>query len=134
VQSVALKHYLEEFCHDFSAMLPSGEERTIAVEGSEIDLPTATAIPLGFIVNELITNAAKYGRGRITVRLEENACTGCALSVCNDGPSLPEDFDPATSKGLGMKIVRSFVDQIGGALQVGRNADGQGARFTVLFS
>ena len=137
VQTVAFKHYLEEFCRDFSAMLPSGEgreRRAIVVEGPEIDLASVTAIPLGFIVNELITNAAKYGRGRITVRLEESACSGCALSVCNDGPSLPQGFDPAACKGLGMKIVRSFVDRIGGALQVGRNAEGQGARFTVLFS
>ena len=42
------------------------------VEGIEIELPAATAIPLGFIANELITNAAKYGTGRITVSLETN--------------------------------------------------------------
>ncbi len=53
----------------------------IAVEGVEIELPTATCRPLGFIANELITNAAKYGKGRITVRLEQNPVKGYALSV-----------------------------------------------------
>ena len=54
-------------------MLSSGHpERVIAVEGIEVELPAATAIPLGFIASELITNAAKYGTGRITVRLEAN--------------------------------------------------------------
>jgi two-component sensor histidine kinase len=47
-------------------------ERVILVEGIEIVLPVVTAIPLGFIANELITNAAKYGKGRITVSLESN--------------------------------------------------------------
>ena len=44
--------------------------RIIAAEGTEITLPAITAVPLGFIANELITNAAKYGTGRITVSLE----------------------------------------------------------------
>ncbi len=48
------------------------DERGIAVEGVEIELPTVTCRPLGFIANELITNAAKYGKGQITVRLEQN--------------------------------------------------------------
>jgi two-component sensor histidine kinase len=47
----------------------------------EIELPAATAIPLGFIANELITNAAKYGTGRIMVRLEPNPEKGYALSL-----------------------------------------------------
>ena len=63
-------------------------------------------IPLGFIANELITNAAKYGTGRITVALEANPGKGYALSVANDGPALPEGFDPAAGKGLGMRIIR----------------------------
>ena len=72
VQTVALKQYLEDLCRDFSTMLSSeeGPEAVIVVEGIEIKLPTVTGIPLAFIVNELITNAAKYGKGRIMVRLE----------------------------------------------------------------
>ena len=74
VQTVAFKAYLEDFCRDFSTMFFSEErpEQLIVVEGIEIELPTVTSLPLGFIVNELITNAAKYGKGPITVRLERN--------------------------------------------------------------
>ena len=59
------------------------------------------------------TNAAKHGGGIITVRLEEPPEGGHLLSVCNEGPPLPEGFDPAASKGLGMKIVQALVEQIG---------------------
>ncbi len=134
--TVAFKKFLEDLCSDFSSLMPSGQrgERDIAVEGAEIELPNATCRPLGFIANELITNAAKYGKGPITVRLEQNLERRYALSVSNDGPALPEGFDPAARKGLGMKIVRSFVERLGGELSVGRGDKDQGARFTVLFS
>ena len=134
--TVAFKKFLEDLCSDFSSLMSSGQrsERDIAVEGVEIELPTATCRPLGFIANELITNAAKYGKGQITVHLEHNLEKSYALSVSNDGPALPEEFDPAAHKGLGMRIVRSFVEQLGGELSIGRGDRDQGARFTVLFS
>ncbi len=134
VQTFAIKQYLHDICHDFSMMLSFGRpERIIAVEGIEINLPAATAIPLGFIASELITNAVKYGTGRITVSLELNYQKGYALAVCNDGPGLPENFDPADRKGLGMKIIRSFVKQIGAELHIGRDNKNRGTRITVLF-
>ena len=135
VQTFALKQYIEDLCRDFSMMLSSDRpERVIVVEGIEIELPAVTAIPLGFIANELITNATKYGTGRITVRLEANPAKGYALSVANEGPALPEGFDPAAGKGLGMRIIRSLVERIGGELRIGRGDRSQGPRFTVLFS
>ena len=136
VQAVPFKQYIEDLCHDFSTMLASDEhpEQVIAVEGCEINLPASTVIPLGFIVNELITNAAKYGKGLITVRLEPDADTGYALSVSNEGPALPEGFDPAAGKGLGMTIIRSFIQRIDAQLQIDRGENNQGTRFTVLFS
>ena len=109
-------------------------KRVIVVEGIEIKLPSVTAIPLGFIVNELITNAAKYGKGRITIRLEQNPGKGYALSVSSDGPSLPEGFDLAAGTGMGMRIVRSFVKRISGELRIDRGDNNQGTRFTVQFS
>ena len=136
VQTFALKQYLEDLCRDFSMMLSSEDhpERVILVEGIELMLPAVTAVPLGFIANELITNAAKYGKGRITVRLEANSAKGYALSVANDGPALPEGFDPASGKGLGMRIIRSLVERIGGELRIDRGDKSQGPRVTVLFS
>ena len=132
VQSVAFKHFLDDLCRDFSTMLAS--ERVIVVDGIKIELPSVTAIPLGFIVNELITNAAKYGEGQIRIRLKRESGKGYALSVSNDGPSLPAGFNLAASTGLGMRIIRSFVERIGGSLLIGRGDNNHGTRFTVQFS
>ena len=135
VRTIEFKKFLQDLGHEFSAMSSSdASTEKIRVEGIEINLPALVAIPLGFIANELITNAAKYGKGRIDIRLAPDQKHGYALSVSNDGPALPEGFDPGASRGLGMRIVRSFTDQIGGELRISRGSDGQGARFTVLFS
>jgi two-component system, sensor histidine kinase PdtaS len=133
VRTIAIKEYLEELCRDFSKMLSLGSpDRVIAMEGIEINLAADTAIPLGFIANELLTNAAKYGTGRITLSLESDE-KGYLLSVFNEGPALPREFDPAGCKGLGMKIIRSFVEQIGGELRIDRGDSNEGTRFTVRF-
>ena len=135
VNSVSFRPYLEEFCRDISAMLFSEDqpERSVSVDCVDVELPTRTAIPLGFIVNELITNAAKYGAGPIMVSLSTAPNNRFALSVCDSGPGLPAGFDPAAAKGLGMRIVRSFADRIGAELQIGHPDNGPGACFTVFF-
>lgn len=136
LQTVAFKQYLEDLCRDFSTMLfsPEHPEQVIVLEATDLKLPASSGIPLGFIVNELLTNAAKHGNGRIMVKLEPVAERGYALSVVNDGPALPDDFDPAASTGLGMKIIRSLIGRINGELVIGCGDQNQGARFTVLFS
>jgi len=135
-KTVAFKQFLRELCGEYGSMLASDERRkqTIVVEGCDANLPAAIAVPLSLIVNELITNAAKHGVGVITVRLEEPPEGGHLLSVCNAGPPLPEGFDPAASKGLGMKIVQALVEQIGGAFRVGRCAHCGGPEFAVAFA
>jgi two-component sensor histidine kinase len=133
--SVAFGTYLEDLCRDHSAMLSSGAgpQHVIVSEGVAVDLPAATGISLGFIVSELLTNATKHGASPITVRLERDLTGRYVLSVSNGGSPLPEDFDPGAGRGLGMKIIRSFVQRIDGELRFGRGDQGQGANFSVLF-
>jgi two-component system, sensor histidine kinase PdtaS len=134
-ETVEFKQYLDELCRDHSTISMSKERPTqdITVQGVEMSLPTVTGIPLGLIANELVTNAIKHGEGRITVKLAPHARNGYALSVCNKGPALPAGFAPAACDGLGMKLVSSFVRQIGGELRIDRGDGNDCTRFTVLF-
>ncbi len=134
LDTVELKRYLEQLCADISGMLSDGNAAyRVVVEGAEIDIPTRLGIPLGFIVNELITNAAKHAKGHITVRLATTPELGHCLSVSDDGPGLPDGFHPANNKGLGLRIIQSLVRQIGGRLETGRSAGPHGACFQVFF-
>ena len=140
-QTVPFRHYLDDLCGEYSRMLASEELQdkasrrlAIVVSGTEVELPSSTAVPLSLIVNELITNALKHGKGAIAVTLGPDPVKGHALSVFNEGSVLPADFDPADSKGLGMRILSGLVRQIGGELRIDRGEKGDGTRFTVLLS
>ena len=101
-ETVAFRKYLEEFCRDFSGIMISEDgQPAIRVEGAEILLPAAIAIPLGFIVNELVTNAVKYGTGNVRVRLDDEPGGGHVLSVSNRGPVMPQGFRSGIQQGAG---------------------------------
>jgi two-component sensor histidine kinase len=133
-ERVEFKGYLQHLCGDLSGLLfQEGHGHAIVVEGTEVAISTMVAIPLGFIVNELVTNSAKYTQGDITVRFETTSPACHSLSVLDNGPGLPTGFDPARSKGLGMKIVLALVKQIGGTLHVLSGDTGYGACMTIRF-
>lgn len=135
LEGVEFKQYLEKLCHELSDMVSSeSAERSLCVEGAELRIPTATATPLAFIANELITNSIKYAKGKITIRLQTMPSGEAALSVCDDGSGLPEAFDPAATNGLGMKIIAALVREIHGELSFAQGDHGHGTRFSVLFS
>jgi len=136
--NVDLKNYLHQLCGDLSSLFfEDGSDAVVVVEGDEIRIASATAIPLGLIVAELITNSAKYARGKIVVNLQSKS-DGKALSVTDDGPGLPDGFDVEHGKGLGMKIIRSLAKEIGGqfyAMPGSRSPESPlgGAQFVVTF-
>ena len=132
-KSVEFKQYLRHLCDDLAdLLLTQGTGRTVIVAGTNVRLPAALAIPLGFVVSELITNSSKYATGNITVRIERSV-TAHSLSVSDGGPGLPAEYDPAASNGLGMKIIQSLVKQVGGTLQFAPGDDGRGTLATVAF-
>ena len=120
--------FLQRLCSDLETILG----RTIEVRGVEGNVPTTAIQPIGLIVNELVTNAAKHGAGTIDVLYEADP-DGHALIVSDEGRSLPDDFDPAAaSPSLGMRVVTSLARQLGGELTAGRRPDG-GTCFKVAF-
>jgi two-component sensor histidine kinase len=134
-RTAEFNQFLRALCEDLSDLLFQGAEdgHTLSVEGTTIDMETATAIPLGFIVTELVINAAKHAQGDIIVRIGGTPAAGYSLSVLDDGPGVPSGFDPAHSKGLGMTIVLALVEQIRGTLKILPGDNGRGTKFTVYF-
>lgn len=120
--------FLRRLCADLESILG----REIDVSGDEGVIPTTSIQPIGLLVNELVTNAAKHGQGLIQVRYEIEA-NQHTLIVSDDGRDLPKDFDPAAaSQSLGMRIVASLAAQLGGVMTSGHRIDG-GTCFKVAF-
>jgi two-component sensor histidine kinase len=120
--------FLRRLCADLESILG----RKIQVSGDEGVIPTTSVQPIGLLVNELVTNAAKHGQGLIEVRYEIEA-NRHALIVSDEGRDFPKDFDPtAASQSLGMRVVTSLTTQLGGVLTSGHRPDG-GTCFKVSF-
>ena len=104
---------------------------SVAVTGEEAQLTTKTIQSVGLLLNELVTNAAKYGAGTITVSFSATK-SDCKLSVCDEGKGLPPGFDFAAQKGLGIKIIDVLAKQLGGGVTIGSN-NGRGTFLVVTF-
>ncbi len=80
-------------------------------------VPSHYALPIGLAVGELVTNAVKYAHpagviGVIGIGCAADSRGGLVIEVSDDGVGLPEDFDPRTGGGLGMRLVRSLAQQL----------------------
>jgi two-component sensor histidine kinase len=132
--NVEFKEFLVGLCDELSdLLLPNRTDHAIAVEGTKVEIPSAVASALALITNELVTNSVKHANGKITVRLERRAPATYSLSVLDDGPGLLAGVEAANDKGLGMRLVRWLVKQIGGDLQIIPRDDANRACFTVTF-
>jgi two-component sensor histidine kinase len=133
VDRTEAKQYLERLCADLTRMLGPELSDAIRVVGDACSVPTKQIVPLGLIVNELVTNAAKHGGGSITVSIASAEGGGTSLAVSDEGEGVPDGFEPQGGAGLGMRVVCTLVKQLAGRLSVDRNPDGRGARFAVEF-
>jgi two-component sensor histidine kinase len=121
--------YLRRLCDDLAGILG----REIVVEGDEEMVPATSIQPIGLLTNELVTNAAKHGVGKIEVAFRASAGIN-RLSVCDEGNGVTQDFNPhADTVGLGMRVITTLVRQLNGTLSAGQRATGHGACFTVEF-
>ena len=128
-EDVSCIAFLRRLCDDLGSIL----EREIAVDGDEGTIPSTSIQAIGLITNELVTNAAKYGTGKIEVVFRMTDDTN-KLIVCNEGRGLPDDFDPyAANAGLGMRVITALANQLHGTLTAGPRDGQDGACFTVNF-
>jgi two-component sensor histidine kinase len=110
-QDVSARAILEKL---LPLMQETGAGRRIAYRLEEARLPAKLATSLALVVNELISNAMKYGRGDIEVELRvedsrpefvSQSPQTLVLSVCDDGPGFPPDFDPVSAANTGLELV-----------------------------
>jgi two-component sensor histidine kinase len=124
--------YLSDLCADFCEATPGCEIFVSAPE--HIVLSTDRAITVALLINELITNTAKYaypeGNCRAWVNVAREGRT-IVLSVRDEGIGLPPEIDETTSTGLGMRLVSAFAKQLNGSVEVKRHAPG--TEFVVSF-
>jgi two-component sensor histidine kinase len=118
MRSVNLAEFLGELCVKLRESAP---HFTVGCSIDPVIVPTDLAVPLGLLVNELVTNAFKYAYleapGEVRVELTSDSPERLRLEVSDHGVGLPLDFDPARARSLGMRLVASLTRQLGGRLE-----------------
>ncbi|MDP9076149.1 MAG: tetratricopeptide repeat protein [Bacteroidota bacterium] len=101
----------------------------------EIRLDVAQAVPVGLILNEAVTNAIKYaypgeetGIIYITLTGSNDGCN--QLTIADNGPGFPEDFNIERVNSLGVNLMRGLSKQLGGILEISND---QGCTVAILF-
>jgi two-component sensor histidine kinase len=116
VEAVDAPTYLDELCRDLVASVQGGTSIVLKTDIESELLPTDKAIPMGLIVNELVTNALKYAfpnetKGTVMVTLKR-VPGELRLTIADDGKGI--DSRRARLPGLGGRLVEGFAQQLGG--------------------
>lgn len=146
VQSIALLHellyrqdgadhvdlaaYLSQLGANLDRSILSPMHVRLAISCEPLQCPVRVAVNLGLILNELVTNAAKYAYGPDGGLVEVSAAMAderLRLVVADHGPGLPQGA-LAAARGLGLRLVRSLTESLGGQVSAG---EGPGTRIEV---
>jgi len=128
-----------EYLKDIIALLSrSYGKRNIRcrVEVDNISLSIETAIPLGIIANELISNTMKYAfpddmEGELFFRLLQKEDGRVTMTARDDGVGIPDAVDFQNMPSLGLQLVKDLVCQINGAVELDRS---NGTTFVITFT
>lgn len=135
IERMDLGKYIEGICKDLDASVAHCIIHTETQ--SDIEISADRAISAALIVNELIANAAKHAYrgkqgGKIRVSIADVGEEKVSISVRDEGAGLPQNFDLAKPKRLGMRIVTSFVEQLDGTIEIRHH--NPGTEFVVILS
>lgn len=120
---VEADEYIDNLAHSLvNTYKTEDKEIRIKTDVSAIKLDIDTIIPLGLIINELISNSLKYAfknqaSGEIAISLNEDG-QSLHLRVMDNGVGLPEDFSVENNTSLGYRLIKAFSDKLKGTLQV----------------
>ncbi len=121
--SLRIKDYISEL---LTYIEDSNEKDSVSIilqqSIDDVELDIDTVVPLGLIINELVTNAYKYafaGRssGMIRVSFTRQPDTnGYLLRVADDGIGMQQELTLQKSRSFGYRMIRAFTEKLEGKL------------------
>nr|QNO46546.1 hypothetical protein HPDFPBIK_00005 [Methanosarcinales archaeon ANME-2c ERB4] len=133
---INMKEFVDRLLGQLQSYQVGDTRITRVVRVDDYPLPISVAVPVGLIINELLSNALKHAfegmdEGKIEVSLTASGDGRINLKVSDDGVGLPPEFNIDESKTLGLRLVKILTeDQLQGTLEV--TSDG-GATFKMEF-
>lgn len=126
VNSVNMTEYIKMLSnHLFQTYNIRPEKIQLHTDIQDLKLHTDTAIPLGMILNELISNSLKYAfeeteRGDIWVTMKRNN-DELLLRVKDNGAGLPANFESEKRSSFGYEIINAFAQKLKARMNIDGN-------------
>ena len=132
VANIEVSKHISLLINDLVATYALDKNIKLDIEIEEIPLTMEQLVPLGLVINELITNALKYAfvnasEGEIKVHLKRYGSDAFLLLIGDNGLGLDSNN---IKEGLGSKLVNLFVKQLGGTI---RRLNQKGTYFELKF-
>ncbi|PYI87115.1 MAG: hypothetical protein DME26_07170 [Verrucomicrobia bacterium] len=126
---IEFSEYLRDLLVElFRSYGPKASAIRLQVEAPPVRLDLNTAVPVGLILNELVSNCLKHAfpggkSGLVRIELQTEQATQFRLAVRDNGVGFPPDFDLGNIPTLGLRLVRILISQLGGALVIQRSGE-----------
>ena len=119
VANIEVSKHISLLINDLVSTYALNKNIKLDIEIEEIPLTMEQLVPLGLVINELITNALKYAfvdtkEGEIKVHLKRYGSSAFVLLIGDNGLGLDRNN---IKEGLGSKLVNLFVKQLGGTIR-----------------
>ncbi len=135
--TIDFEDYAKNLMSELREIYPIAKSVTSSIRSSgNAQFDIDTAIPLGLILNELISNAYKYAfndieKGILEVEIAELGRGRYQLIVKDTGNGLPDSMDFTKAKSLGLRLVRRLSKQLHGEVTYRTE---RGAIFVINFA
>lgn len=135
LSTIHMPEYIYELVEYLRESYGIREKIGFSLQIENIELNHASAITLGLILNEAITNAIKYAFAKtkdkqIAISLSRISDLQILLSIADNGRGLPVDFDSRIGASMGMELLQGLTDDLGGSFNIETN---NGTHIKVIF-
>jgi two-component sensor histidine kinase/ligand-binding sensor domain-containing protein len=136
LSSIDLKQFVNDLCRQVQSVFQSQKAISLTINVPDLHLDIDSAVPLGLILNELLSNSFKYAfldtsEGEIMLAIRAMDPGKYELRYTDNGPGLPVNFDLTKATTLGLQLVHDLSRQIGGKVHYETK---HGAVFTINFT
>ena len=132
INQIDVQDYISLLVEDLVKSYAVDKKINLNIKIEPVDLMMRTLVPLGLIINEMITNSLKHGfknksEGEISVNIKHLDGVRYEMIIGDNGEGFKKDNKP---KGIGVKLIQIFTKQLNGTLE---ELDIPGAFFKLVF-